>query len=139
MAELKVKFVEGAEQGGFDKRLATEIYEEMEFFAQYGFNKSHSAAYALLSVQTAWLKAHHPAEFMAATMTSEMRKAERIIQLIDECKMLGLVINPPSINQPRSEFGVDDSGAILFGMGAVKGVGLSAINGAARTTSPKVI
>ena len=127
MAEMKVMFLDGARERGHDPAIAAEVFEEMEFFAQYGFNKSHSAAYALLSIQTAWLKAHHPAEFMAATMTSEMRKAERIIQLIDECKELGLVIRPPSINQPRSEFGVDGDHAILFGMGGVKGVGASAI------------
>ncbi len=127
MAEMKVMFLDGAKERGYDAQIAGEVFEEMEFFAQYGFNKSHSAAYALLSIQTAWLKAHHPAEFMAATMTSEMRKAERIIQLIDECKQLGLVIRPPSINQPRAEFGVDGEHAILFGMGGVKGVGASAI------------
>jgi len=127
MQEMKVKFLDGAREKGYDATMAGEVFEEMEFFAQYGFNKSHSAAYALLSIQTAWLKAHHPAEFMAATMTSEMRKAERIIQLIDECKVMGLTIMPPSINQPRSEFGVDGEHTILFGMGAVKGVGSSAI------------
>lgn len=127
MAEMRAMFLDGARARGYDTRLAGEIFEEMEFFAQYGFNKSHSAAYALLSIQTAWLKAHHPAEFMAATMTSEMRKSERIIQLIDECKMLGLEIRPPSINQPRAEFGVTPADAILFGMGAVKGVGTAAI------------
>jgi DNA polymerase-3 subunit alpha len=127
MAELKVKFIEGARAGGYNESTAREIYEEMEFFAQYGFNKSHSAAYALLSIQTAWLKAHHPAEFMAATMSTEMRKSERITQLIDEVKALGLGICPPDINHPRSEFGVRD-GAIVFGMGAVKGVGSAAID-----------
>ncbi|MCP4573119.1 MAG: DNA polymerase III subunit alpha [bacterium] len=126
MAEMKVMFLEGAQERNFDQRAATEIYEEMEFFAQYGFNKSHSAAYALLSIQTAWLKAHHPAEFMAATMTTEMKKAERITQLIDECKALGLTIRPPDINLPHPEFGVID-GEIVFGMGAVKGVGSAAI------------
>jgi DNA polymerase III subunit alpha len=89
MAGMKKMFLDGAAQRGYDQRQAAAVFEEMEFFAQYGFNKSHSAAYALLSIQTAWLKAHHPAEFMAATMSSEMRKAERIIQLIDECKALG--------------------------------------------------
>ena len=127
MAELKVKFLEGARAQGYDVRAAREIYEEMEFFAQYGFNKSHSAAYALLSIQTAWLKAHHPAEFMAATMSTEMRKSERITQLIDEVKALGIAIRPPDINQPDSEFGVRD-GQIIFGMGAVKGVGSAAID-----------
>jgi len=127
MAELKVQFLDGAKIGGYDLRVAQEIYEEMEFFAQYGFNKSHSAAYALLSIQTAWLKAHHPAEFMAATMSTEMRKSDRITQLIDEVKALGLGICPPDINQPRSEFGVRE-GEIVFGMGAVKGVGSAAID-----------
>ncbi|MBE0565156.1 MAG: DNA polymerase III subunit alpha, partial [Krumholzibacteria bacterium] len=127
MAEMKVGFLAGARAGGFDERIAREIYEEMEFFAQYGFNKSHSAAYALLSIQTAWLKAHHPAEFMAATMTTEMKKAERITQLIDEVKALGLVVRPPDINRPFSEFGVQ-GGQIVFGMGAVKGVGSAAID-----------
>ena len=127
MAEMKVKFLDGAKDKGFNLRTAQEIFEEMEFFAQYGFNKSHSAAYALLSIQTAWLKANHPAEFMAATMSTEMRKAERITQLIDEVKALGLGICPPDINHPRSEFGVRD-GDIVFGMGAVKGVGSAAID-----------
>ncbi len=127
MAEMKVKFLAGAQAGGYDERAAREIYEEMEFFAQYGFNKSHSAAYALLSIQTAWLKAHHPAEFMAATMTTEMRKSDRITQLIDEVKALGLEIRLPDINHPSSQFGVSD-GQIVFGMGAVKGVGAAAID-----------
>jgi DNA polymerase-3 subunit alpha len=128
MEEMKVTFLQGARERGYDEQVAADVFEEMEFFAQYGFNKSHSAAYALLSIQTAWLKAHHPAEFMAATMSSEMRKADRVIQLIDECKVMGLKISPPSINQPRAEFGVDGDHTILFGMGAVKGVGTGAID-----------
>ncbi len=126
MAELKEKFLDGARTLGFADELARDVYKEMEFFAQYGFNKSHSAAYALLSLQTAWLKAHHPAEFMAATMTSEMRKAERVTQLIDEVKALGLNICPPDINRPRAEFTVRD-GDVVFGLGAIKGVGTAAI------------
>ncbi len=126
MAEMKVKFLDGAKTQGFDQKVAREVYEEMEFFAQYGFNKSHSAAYALLSIQTAWLKANHPAEFMAATMTSEMRKAERVTQLIDEVKALGLKICPPDINLPRAEFTVR-GGDVVFGLGAIKGVGSAAI------------
>ncbi len=126
MAELKVKFLEGAKAKDFPESVARDVYEEMEFFAQYGFNKSHSAAYALLSIQTAWLKAHHPAEFMAATMTSEMRKAERVTQLIDEVKALGLNICPPDINLPRAEFTVRE-GEVVFGLGAIKGVGSAAI------------
>ncbi len=127
MAKMKVMFLEGAVKGGYSLKNAEAIYEEMEFFAQYGFNKSHSAAYALLSIQTAWLKAHHPAEFMAATMSTEMRKSDRITQLIDAVKALNITIRPPDINQPNSEFGVKD-GDILFGMGAVKGVGSAAID-----------
>ncbi len=126
MAEMKVMFMAGAEKAGYNLKAAADIYEEMEFFAQYGFNKSHSAAYALLSIQTAWLKAHYPAEFMAATMSTEMRKSDRITQLIDEVKALGITIQPPDINKPSSEFGVRE-GEILFGMGAVKGVGSAAI------------
>ena len=126
MAEMEVMFLDGAVAQGFNRRVAAEIYAEMAFFAEYGFNKSHSAAYALLSIQTAWLKAHHPAEFMAATMSTEMRKSERITQLIDEVKALGLKISPPDINRPRPEFTVGE-GQIVFGMGAVKGVGSAAI------------
>lgn len=127
MAEMKIKFMSGAEKANYNLGAADAIYREMEFFAQYGFNKSHSAAYALLSIQTAWLKAHHPAEFMAATMSTEMRKSDRITQLIDEVKALGITIRPPNINKPSAEFGVHD-GEILFGMGAVKGVGSAAID-----------
>ena len=136
MAGMRAQFLDGARARGYDVQIAGAVFEEMEFFAQYGFNKSHSAAYALLSIQTAWLKANHPAEFMAATMSSEMRKAERIIQLIDECKALGLVIKPPNINQPRVEFGVDPQGAILFGLGAVKGVGAAAIEQVIQAAAP---
>jgi DNA polymerase-3 subunit alpha len=126
MTQMKAQFLAGAGERGFDRRLAEEIFEEMAHFAQYGFNKSHSAAYAVLTIQTAWLKANHPAEFMAATMTTEMRKADRVTQLIDECAVMGLKINPPDVNRPRASFGVR-SGEIVFGMGAVKGVGTRAI------------
>jgi len=126
MDELRVLFLEGAQERGYEKALAEKVYDEMAFFAEYGFNKSHSASYAVLSIQTAWLKAHHPAEFMAATMTTEMSKSDRVTQLIDEVKRLGLKIYPPSVNEPSSEFGVRE-GEILFGMGAVKNVGVKAI------------
>ncbi len=126
MAKMKTMFLDGADRNGYDLQLAQDIFEEMEFFAQYGFNKSHSASYAVLSMQTAWLKAHHPAEFMAATMSTEMRKADRITVLIDEVKNLGLGIRPPDINRPRPEFGVRDDD-VVFGMGAVKNVGVKAI------------
>ena len=126
MDELRLLFLQGAEERGYGKVLAEKVYDEMAFFAEYGFNKSHSASYAVLSIQTAWLKAHHPAEFMAATMTTEMSKSDRVTQLIDEVKRLGLRIYPPNVNRPSSEFDVRD-GDILFGMGAVKHVGARAI------------
>lgn len=131
MDELRVLFLEGAAERGYDQALAEKVYDEMAFFAEYGFNKSHSASYAVLSIQTAWLKAHHPAEFMAATMTTEMSKSDRVTQLIDEVKCLGLRINPPDVNAPNPEFDVRDGG-IVFGMGAVKNVGVKAIEEIAR-------
>ncbi len=126
MARMRVEFLSGAVAKGYDEKLAAEIFDTMAQFAEYGFNKSHSASYAVLSIQTAWLKAHHPAEFMAATMTTEMRKADRITELIDEVKRLGIAIGPPSVNRASVEFDVVD-GRILFGMGAVKNVGGKAI------------
>ena len=126
MAEMRVMFIDGAIERGYAKDLAEKVFDDMAFFAEYGFNKSHSASYAVLSLQTAWLKAHHPAEFMAATMTTEMSKSDRVTELIDEVKQLNLKILPPSVNRPRVEFGVKD-GAIVFGMGAVKNVGSKAI------------
>lgn len=131
MDELRVLFLEGAAARGYDRTLAEKVYDEMAFFAEYGFNKSHSASYAVLSIQTAWLKAHYPAEFMAATMTTEMSKSDRVTQLIDEVKRLGLKINPPDVNNPCHEFDVID-GEVIFGMGAVKNVGAKAIEEIAR-------
>jgi len=131
MAEMRVMFIEGALERDYDRTVAEKVFDDMAFFAEYGFNKSHSASYALLSIQTAWLKAHHPAEFMAATMTTEMNKSDRVTQLIDEVKQLDLDILPPSINRPQVDFGVRD-GAIVFGMGAVKNVGAKAIEEIAR-------
>ena len=106
MGQMRTKFIAGAAERGYAEKLAAEIFDDMAFFAEYGFNKSHSASYAVLSLRTAWLKAHHPAEFMAANMSTEMRKSERITVLIDEVKSLGLQIVPPDVNQPRFEFGV---------------------------------
>ncbi len=131
MADMRVMFLDGAAAKGYERGMAEHVFDTMAEFAQYGFNKSHSASYAVLSIQTAWLKAHHPAEFMAATMTTEMSKSDRITQLIDEVKRLGLRILPPNVNRPRTEFAVED-GAIVFGMGAVKNVGSKAIDEIAR-------
>ena len=95
----------------------------MEKFAGYGFNKSHSAAYALVSYQTLWLKTHFPAEFMAAVMTSEMDNTDKIVGLYDECLRMGLKVAPPDINVGKHHFSVNDQGEIVYGIGAIKGVG----------------
>ncbi|MBW9134726.1 DNA polymerase III subunit alpha, partial [Paraburkholderia ginsengiterrae] len=89
----------------------------------YGFNKSHSAAYALVSYQTLWLKAHYPAEFMAAVMTADMDNTEKVVGLVDECWRMGLKILPPDINSGLYHFHVNDDGEIVYGIGAIKGVG----------------
>src|SRR5216117_1499968 len=98
----------------------------MEKFAGYGFNKSHSAAYALLAYQCAWLKAHHPAEFMAATLTSEMADSARIVTLIDECRRMEIEILAPDVNRSEWKFTLED-GRIRFGLGAVRNVGANAV------------
>lgn len=134
MDRMRVRFLEGARAKGYQAQVAEDVFELMANFAEYGFNKSHSASYAVLTMRTAWLKAHHAAEFMAASMTTEMRHAGRVTELIDEVKRLGLRIAPPDINNPCSDFNVRE-GVIVFGMGAVKGVGQKAVEeiGAAST------
>ena len=123
MAEQRQVFVEGAVQKGFDEDLASNIFDLMEKFAGYGFNKSHSAAYALLAYQTAWLKAHYPSEFMAATMSSDMDKTDKIVPYIEDCKNLGINVRPPSINSGEYKFSVAKDGSIIYGLGAIKGLG----------------
>ncbi|NNN43146.1 MULTISPECIES: DNA polymerase III subunit alpha [Vibrio] len=123
MAKQRAVFKEGAEQNGVDGELAMKIFDLVEKFAGYGFNKSHSAAYALVSYQTLWLKTHYPAEFMAAVMTADMDNTEKVVGLVDECHRMGLKVLPPDINSGLYRFNVDDSGAIVYGIGAIKGVG----------------
>jgi DNA polymerase-3 subunit alpha len=126
MAAQEKKFVEGAVARGIPHETARRVFEQMAYFAGYGFNKSHSAAYALISYQTAWLKAHHPAEFMAATLTSEMETTDRVMVLVEECRRLGINVFPPDVNVSRAGFLVTDEG-IRFGLGAVKNVGVNTI------------
>ncbi len=95
----------------------------MEKFAGYGFNKSHSAAYAVLSYQTAWLKARYPAAFMAAVLSSDMDHTDKIVTLIDECARMGLDVAPPDVNTSEYAFSVSGSKSIRYGLGAIKGVG----------------
>ncbi len=126
MAEQKVVFVEGAAEKGVQKETAEHVFDLMAYFAGYGFNKSHSAAYAVLAVQTAWLKVHWPAAFMASTMTSEMGTTERVVTLADECRRMGLTVHPPDVNTCTADFRPSSDG-VRYGLGAIKNVGLGAI------------
>ena len=123
MAKQRDLFVEGAIGKGFAKDLASNIFDLMEKFAGYGFNKSHSAAYALLAYQTGWLKTHYPAEFMAATISSDMDKTDKVVTFIDECRSMNLQLLPPNVNHGMFQFSVDDKGSVLYGLGAIKGLG----------------
>ncbi len=123
MAKQRGTFREGAENNGVDGELAMKIFDLVEKFAGYGFNKSHSAAYALVSYQTLWLKTHYPAEFMAAVMTADMDNTEKVVGLVDECHRMKLKVLPPDINAGLYRFNVDEDGAIVYGIGAIKGVG----------------
>jgi len=127
MAKQRSVFAEGAERNGIESELAMHIFDLVEKFAGYGFNKSHSAAYALVSYQTAWLKAHYPAAFMAAVLSADMDNTDKVVTLIDECRTLQLPVVPPDVNHSRHHFGVTAEGAILYGLGAIKGVGEGAI------------
>lgn len=128
MAQQRTIFIKGAEQKNIELRLANQIFDLMEKFADYGFNKSHSAAYALVSYQTAWLKTHYPAEFMAAVLSSDMDHTEKVVTFLEECRLMKLNILPPDINYSDYKFTVDDTtGSIRYGLGALKGLGTGAI------------
>ena len=127
MAKQRSVFTEGAMRRGVPEPRARHIFDLMEKFAGYGFNKSHSAAYALLSYQTAWLKAHYPAQFMAAVLSADMDRTDKVVTLIDECVSLGLQVEPPDLNSSRFAFTVSGTHKIRYGLGAVKGVGHAAV------------
>jgi DNA polymerase-3 subunit alpha len=127
MAKQRSVFVDGARARGVDERLAVHIFDLMEKFAGYGFNKSHSAAYALLSYQTAYLKAHYPSAFMAAVLSADMDHTDKIVTLIDECTHIGLTVLPPDINSSSYAFAMADARTIRYGLGAIKGMGRSAV------------
>jgi len=127
MAKQRSVFVDGAVARGVAQHTAAHIFDLMEKFAGYGFNKSHSAAYALLSYQTAWLKAHYPAAFMAAVLSSDMDRTDKIVTLIDECRRMGLVVEGPDINRSQFMFAVEGV-SIRYGLGAIKGVGQAAVD-----------
>jgi DNA polymerase-3 subunit alpha len=123
MAKQRAVFEGGAKDQGIDPELAIKIFDLVEKFAGYGFNKSHSAAYAVVSYQTAWLKTHYPAQFMAATMSSDMDKTEKVVTFVEECRSMKLNLLPPDVNQGEFQFTVDTDNNIIYGLGAIKGLG----------------
>ena len=123
MAKQRDIFREGAAKNNIDPELAMKIFDLVEKFAGYGFNKSHSAAYALVSYQTLWMKTHYPAEFMAAVMSADMDNTDKIVTLADECERMGLKLLPPDVNKGQYKFTVDEEGRVVYGIGAIKGVG----------------
>ena len=123
MAKQRSTFEDGAKNNNIDPDLAMKIFDLVEKFAGYGFNKSHSAAYALVSYQTLWLKVHYPAEFMAAVMSADMDNTDKIVTLVDEVGRMEMEILPPDLNKGRYKFTVDAEGRIVYGIGAIKGVG----------------
>ncbi|MEM7467016.1 MAG: DNA polymerase III subunit alpha, partial [Pseudomonadota bacterium] len=128
MAKQRETFVEGATNNDIDSKVAAQIFDLMEKFAGYGFNKSHSAAYALVAYQTAWLKAHHPAPFMAAVLSSDMDSTDKVVRLIEECRHFDITVENPDINQCDFRFTVADTKTILYGLGAIKGVGKAVLD-----------
>ncbi|HHL40202.1 MAG TPA: DNA polymerase III subunit alpha [Deltaproteobacteria bacterium] len=134
MIAERERFLKGAEKNGIDPRTAEKIFDLMAHFAGYGFNKSHSAAYALISYQTAWLKAHYPVEFMAALLSSERDRTDKVVLYTGECRESGIEVLAPDINRSMLDFTVED-GKIRFGLGAVKNVGRGAIEEIVRARS----
>jgi DNA polymerase-3 subunit alpha len=127
MDELSIKFVYGAQKNDISKNKAEQIYALIEKFAQYGFNKSHSTAYAYIAYQTAWLKTFHAAEFMSANLTSEMSTIDRIVTLINECKKLKIDVKSPDVNVSFTQFAPIDKNNISYGLNAIKNVGEKAL------------
>jgi DNA polymerase-3 subunit alpha len=127
MAKHRAIFREGAAKNGVVEAKADTVFDTMEKFAGYGFNKSHAAAYALVSYQTAWLKTHYPAEFMAAVLSSDMDSTDKVVNFLGEARALGLTVQPPDINASGYMFEATDDKTIRYGLGAVKGVGRGAV------------
>ena len=127
MAKQRDIFTKGAMERGIEEKTATYIFDLMEKFAGYGFNKSHSAAYALVSYQTAWMKSHYPAAFMASVLSADMDNTDKVVTLIDECHDMNLTVEPPDVNICEHRFTVRDDTSIVYGLGAIKGVGEAAI------------
>lgn len=135
MAKQRQAFLDGSAANGISNQIATQIFDLMEKFAGYGFNKSHSAAYALVAYQTAWLKAHYPAAFMAAVLSSDMDSTDKVVRLIEECRSIGVEVVPPNINSCDYRFTVANDAQIYYGLGAVKGLGEGVIQALAQERS----
>lgn len=127
MAKMRQLFMEGSQKNNIDAIKAGHIFDLVEKFAGYGFNKSHSAAYGLVSYQTAWLKTHYPASFMAAVMSTEMNNTDKVVMLVEESRAMKLIINSPNVNLGNWHFTVNAQGEIVYGLGAIKGVGESPV------------
>ena len=128
MAKQRSIFLEGASTRGVDANIASQIFDLMEKFAGYGFNKSHSAAYALVSYQTAWLKCHYPSAFMAAVLSSDMDNTDKVVHMLEECKRMKLKVLKPSVHHDVYAFKVLDLHEIQYGLGAIKGIGEAAVD-----------
>ncbi len=126
MARHRDIFKAGALKNGVSESKAGQLFDLMEKFAGYGFNKSHAAGYALLSYQTAWLKAHHPERFMAAVLSADMQHTDKVVTLVEEVRQKALPLDPPDVNLSRFRFSVSD-GRILYGLGAIRGIGEGAV------------
>ncbi len=137
MEKVRREFEEGAAGNGVDATLANDLFNQMEKFAGYAFNKSHSAGYALVSYQTAWLKANYPAQFMAATLSADMQHNDKVVTLVNELQSMGLPLEPPNVNLSSFRFTVVDGG-VVYGLGAVRGVGEGPVEAieAARASGP---
>ena len=126
MARERAAFVSGATRHGVPPHVANSLFDLMEHFAEYGFNRAHSVSYAVVAYQTAWLKRHHPAAFMAAALSAEMDNTDRVVLLVDDCRNLGIAVRPPDVNASAWAFVADGPERIRFGLGAIRGVGRSA-------------
>ena len=125
--KLKPKFLDGGESNGYPRTILEKIWKDWEAFASYAFNKSHSTCYALIAYQTAYLKAHYPAEYMAAVLSNNMNDIKQVSFFMEECKRMNLKVLGPDVNESFYKFTVNDKNEIRFGMGAVKGVGRGAV------------
>jgi len=123
MEKERATFVSRAVERGLEEKNAIDVFETMAKFAEYGFNKSHAAAYSILAYRTGYLKANYPAEYMAAVLSHHLNEIDKISSLIEECRRMGLSVLPPCVNKSHMRFSVDDTGAIRFGLAAIKGVG----------------